>query len=145
MNFSDCLCCNNVSVTPTVMHTGNASAPKFISTKFHEPNNGSCTLSVEWSEAIVSCDGSVSQYVMSVTPPISDCQSGNCEIMTNRTHYNMTLTVDKTYTLTLRADTCSNTLQSENESVSISTHTGCSIILFCCYYNNIIYEFFYCD
>ena len=103
---------------------GSASAPMVISTKFYEYNNASCTLSVEWSEAIVSCAGSVSQYVLSINPPISDCWSGKCVILTNRTHYNMTLTVDKSYSLTLRADTCSNTLQSKSESISISTHAG---------------------
>ena len=41
-----------------------------------------CVVSVEWSEAIISCAGSVSQYVLSVTPPTSDCQSSpDCMVM----------------------------------------------------------------
>ena len=34
-----------------------------------------CVVNVEWSEAFVSCGSSVSQYVLSVTPPTSDCQT----------------------------------------------------------------------
>ena len=34
-----------------------------------------CVVNVEWSGAFVSCGGCLSQYVLSVTAPTSDCQS----------------------------------------------------------------------
>ena len=43
-----------------------------------------CVVNVEWSEALVSCGGSVSQYVLSVTPSTSDCQTVRSWIMAVR-------------------------------------------------------------
>ena len=83
-----------------------------------------CVVNVMWSEAFISCSGSVSQYVLSVTPPTSDCQSTSedCVLMTHHTHYDLTLTVNETYILTVRADTCSNTLTGNySEPLSINT------------------------
>ena len=66
-------------------------------------DNTACMVHVRWSEPFVSCGGSVSHYVLSVTPPTSDCQSesGNSgtEFMTNETQYNLTVTADQTYSL----------------------------------------------
>ena len=75
-----------------------------------------CVENVEWSEAFVSCGGSVSQYVLSVTPPTSDCQSSpDCEVMDgsssvyNRsgteTQYSLTVATQE-YDITVRAETC---------------------------------------
>ena len=67
-----------------------------------------CVLSVRWSEAVINCGGSVSQYVLSVTPPTPDCQSEQC-MMTADTLYDLTVTVDQTYILTVTAfDSCGN-------------------------------------
>ena len=65
-----------------------------------------CVLSVRWSEPVISCAGSVSQYVLSVTPPISDCQSGSedCVFMTDQTQYSLTVTASQIHSLTVRAD-----------------------------------------
>ena len=52
---------------------GNAYAPPFVSVTITEFSG--CTLRVEWSESLISCGGFVSQYVLTVTPPTSDCQS----------------------------------------------------------------------
>ena len=73
-------------------------------------------VTVEWSEPVISCNGSVSQYVLTVTP---DCGSEDCVFMTEDTQYSLTLTVDQTYSLTVRADTCRNT-QRGNDSDPIS-------------------------
>ena len=70
-------------------------------------------VSVEWSEAIISCAGSVSQYVLSVTPPTSDCRSGSnsCQLVTDSPRVDLTLTNNITYSLAVRADTCNNAIQ----------------------------------
>ena len=64
-------------------------------------DNTACMVNVSWSEPFVSCGGSVSHYVLSVTPPIPDCQSGSgdsgSEFMANETQYNLTLTTNQTY------------------------------------------------
>ena len=85
-------------------------------------------MNVVWSEPFISCSGSVSQYVLSVTPPTSECGSGSedCVLVTDQTHYDLTLTVDQTYNLTVRADTCTNTLTGDY-SDPLSINTGQSI------------------
>ena len=87
--------------------------PEFLSASISEPDVGvdECVLSVRWSEPVISCADSVSQYVLSVTPPTSDCQSGSedCVFMTNQTQYNLTVNASQTYNLTVRADdSCGN-------------------------------------
>ena len=48
----------------------------------------------------------MSQYVLSVTPPTPD-GSGDSEFSTNETQFNLTVSVNVTYTLTVRAnDSC---------------------------------------
>ena len=79
-------------------------------------------MTVEWSEPFISCAGSVSQYVLTVTPPTPDCGSEDCVFVTEETQYSLTLTVDQIYNLTVRADTCCNTQRggdSDNVSVLI--------------------------
>ena len=78
-----------------------------------------CVLSVRWSEAVISCGGSVSQYVLSVTPPTPDCQSGQC-VTTADTQYNLTVTVNQIYNITIRAeafDRCGNNQIGENRNI----------------------------
>ena len=61
-------------------------------------DNTACMVNVRWSEPFVSCGGSVSHYVLSVTPPTSDCQSDSgSAFMTNEMQYDLTLTVNQTY------------------------------------------------
>ena len=91
-------------------------------------------VSVEWSEAIVSCAGSVSQYVLSVTPPTSDCQSSpDCMVMDDssvitrpgtETQYSLTVS-SQNYDITVRADTCGGSLTGDNSSVyTVNLLTG---------------------
>ena len=85
-----------------------------------------CVVSVKWSEAIVSCGGSVSQYVLILTPPTSDCQSsGDCMVMGGssvittpgtQTQYSLTVT-SQDYDITVRADTCGGSLTGDSSSV----------------------------
>ena len=106
------------------------SAPEFLPASISQGDVGvdKCVVNVVWSEPFISCSGSVSQYVLSVTPPTSDCGSGSedCVLVTDQTHYDLTLTVDQTYNLTVRADTCSNT-HTGNYSDPLSINTGQSI------------------
>ena len=72
-------------------------------------------ISVEWSEAVIACEEP--QYVLSVTPPTSECQSGpeDCQLLTTNTRHNLTLSVGQNYRITLRlADfqACSTTSNS---------------------------------
>ena len=85
----------------------------------HDVTVNECVVTLEWNQPFISCNGSVSQYVLTVTPPTSDCQSGtgDCVLMTNQTQYNLTVTVDQMYNLTVRADTCRNMQMGENSSV----------------------------
>ena len=95
--------------------------PQFLAATVSEPDVGAdeCVLSVRWSEAVISCGGSVSQYVLSVTPPTPDCLSGQC-VMTTDTQYNLTVTVDQTYSLTVTAfDRCGNNQAGENSMTSV--------------------------
>ena len=81
-----------------------------------------CVVNVEWSEAFVSCGGSLSQYVLSVTPPTPDCQSesGNCSLTTNETQLNLTMSSNTSYSVTVRGDTCRNDVQGpESDSISL--------------------------
>ena len=85
--------------------------PQLLSTNISVPGDDGCVVTVEWSEPVISCGGSVSQYVLSVTPPTPDDQpgSGLSEFRTNETQFNLTVSVDETYTLTVRAsDRCGN-------------------------------------
>ena len=89
-----------------------------------------CVVSVEWSEAIVSCGGSVSQYVLTLTPPTSDCQSsGDCivrDVITTpgtQTQYSLTVT-SQDYDITIRADTCGGSLTGDTSSLYNINLTG---------------------
>ena len=92
-----------------------------------------CVVSVEWSEAVVSCGGSVSQYVLTLTPPTSDCQSsGDCMVMDGssvittpgtQTQYSLTVT-SQDYDITIRADTCGGSLTGDTSSLYNINLTG---------------------
>ena len=44
----------------------------------------------------------MSHYVLTVTPPTSDCQFGSeSEFMTTETHYDLTVTANQTYILNI--------------------------------------------
>ena len=70
----------------------------------------------------------MSQYVLTLTPPTSDCQSsGDCMVMNSssvittpgtQTQYTFTVNVNQS-DITVRADTCNNTLTGE-----IATNTA---------------------
>ena len=111
--------------------TDNASAPQVLSATVSESDecdDNGCEVTVEWSEPFISCAGSVSQYVLSVTPPTCDCPSSpNCVVMDGRAVYTLSgserqhnITVNRTmspeYGVTVRADTCDNTLTGEPSS-----------------------------
>ena len=95
--------------------------PQFLPAIISEHNVtvNECVVILEWNEPFISCAGSVSQYVLTVTPPTSDCQSGSgdCVLMTDQTQYNLTVTVDQMYNLTVRADTCRNMQIGEESSI----------------------------
>ena len=87
-----------------------------------------CVVNVEWSEAFVSCGGSLSQYVLSVTPPTPDCQaSPDCVIVTSssqytipgsETQYSLTVgTLD--YDITVRADVCDGSMTAESSVYNV--------------------------
>ena len=82
--------------------------PQLLSASILVPGDDGCVVTVEWSEPVISCGGSVSQYVLSVTPPTPDYQT-DPEFRTTETRFNLTVSVDVTYTLTVRAnDSCGN-------------------------------------
>ena len=70
-------------------------------------DNTACMVNVRWSEPFVSCEGSVSHYLLSVTPPTADCHSGSdnsgSEFMTNETPYDLTVIANQTYILNINS------------------------------------------
>ena len=77
----------------------------------------------------------MSQYVLTVTPPTSDCQSSpDCSLTTDgsssvvtvpgtQTAYSLSVT-SQNYDITLRADTCSGSLTGDTSSVYNVNLTG---------------------
>ena len=112
---------------------GTASAPPFLAVTVTELNEAGCTLDVSWSEPAIRCGGSVSQYVLTVTPPTSDCQSsGDCMVMDGSsvittpgtvTQYSLTVT-SQDYDITVRADTCGGSLTGDTSSLYNINLTG---------------------
>ena len=90
-----------ISILNCLFHyTDSVSAPQILSARVSESDvcdDNGCVVTVEWSEPFISCAGSVSQYVLSVTPPTSECQSGSgsraCMLMTDQTQYKLTLAI----------------------------------------------------
>ena len=79
-----------------------------------------CRLSLEWSEAVVSCAGSVT-YTLSATP----CLSGDCEVVGGRqaTETQITLSVDGSvgleYDFTVTAETCDGKVMNTGDLFSV--------------------------
>ena len=87
-------------------------------------DNTACMVNVRWSEPFVSCGGSVSHYVLSVTPPTSDCHSGSddseSEFMTTETHYDLTVTANQTYILNISVNnSCGDIGQAAEYTIDI--------------------------
>ena len=98
---------------------GSASAPPSLDVTVTEFTG--CTLRVEWSEPLISCGGSVSQYLLTVTPPTSDCQSSpDCSLTSSsvitvpgtQTTFTVSVTGNGTE-MSVRADTCRGSLTGE--------------------------------
>ena len=118
----------SLSVLHSICHMFTAGAlesPQFLSADVTGvgEDEDDWIVTVEWSEPVIRCAGSVSQYVLTVTPPTPDCGSEDCVFMTEKTQYNLTLTVDQTYNLTVRADTCRNTQTGDdNDPISLTIY-----------------------
>ena len=106
------------------------SEVQFVSVSERDVGERECVVNVEWSEAFVSCGGSVSQYVLSVTPPTSDCQSSpDCEVMDgsssvyNRsgteTQYSLTVATQE-YDITVSAEACAGSLTAESSVYTVN-------------------------
>ena len=73
-----------------------------------------CVVTVSWSEPVISCNGSISQYILTVSPNTTECQSGRCQVGRGEEKFekrqqNVTLTAEQMYLFNVRADTCKNT------------------------------------
>ena len=115
-----------------ILTAGALESPQFLSADVTGvgEDEDDWIVTVEWSEPVISCAGSVSQYVLTVTPPTPDCGSEDCVFMTEETQYSLTLTVDQTYSLTIRADTCPNTQTGDDsDPVSLTIYGEILIIL----------------
>ena len=114
------------------LYTGNASAPQILSATISELgmcDDDGCVVTVRWKEPFISCDGSVSQYVLTVTPPTCDCESSeDCMLMAdaavyfvpgNETQYDIAVNGNMSleYDVTVRADTCDNSLTGDQSPV----------------------------
>ena len=94
------------------------SSPRILSVGVSECGmcgGDGCSLTVVWSEVTVTCDGSVSGYVLTVTPPTSDCPdcvvvdgSSVYTLSGNETQYiiNVNGSQSLVYDMTVRAKTC---------------------------------------
>ena len=72
-------------------YAGNSPAPQILSATISELgvcDDDGCVVTVRWREPFISCDGSVSLYVLTVTPPTCDCESSeDCMLMDNAAVY----------------------------------------------------------
>ena len=92
-----------------------------------------CVVTVRWSDPVISCNGSTSRYVLTVSPPTTECPSGECEVGKESAGFeerekNVTLTVNRTYNLNVRADTCSNTQTGQESGTYTIDLEGWSIM-----------------
>ena len=94
-----------------IPHTGAIEeSPEFQSARvMRGEGEDEWVVRVEWSEVTVSCSGSVSQYVLCVTPLTPGGQSGEC-MTTDQTQFDLTVTSNMRYNLTIRADACDNSI-----------------------------------
>ena len=124
---------HGIKIATLCIHTAGAvESPQFLSADVTGvgEDEDDWIVTVEWSEPVISCAGSVSQYVLTVTPPTPDCGSEDCVFMTEETQYSLTLTVDQTYSLTVRADTCRNTQRGDDsDPISLTIYGEISALL----------------
>ena len=68
------------------------------------------TVTVQWNEVRDNCNGPVLQYILSVTPPTPNCQSGagDCIFITNQTSLSVTLSINEEYSFKVHGVTCGN-------------------------------------
>ena len=92
---------------------------------------------VEWSEVFHDCNGPVSQYLLCMTSLTSDgkSESEDCEreIMTDETHYDLTLIANMVYKLTVRGSVCGNITGPESDPEMIIIYSKaciCFLMLF---------------
>ena len=91
-----------------------------------------CRLSLEWSEAVISCGGSVT-YNLSATPCLS--VSGDCEVVggrqtTSTTETRITLSVDGSVGLeyNFTVSTCANTSPVYSVDLKVTGSSQCLTI-----------------
>ena len=134
IQLSQILLCNS-SINPPP-HTG--YPPQFQSAIVRLAGVGQdeWVVAVKWSKVIISsCSdtGYVPQYVLCVTTPASDGQSAatDCvhEFVTSETQYNLTLTSNIEYRLTVTVITCANLRLRGNPEIIVlkfsSSHISC--------------------
>ena len=86
---------------------------------------------VEWTEVFDGCNGSVSQYVLCLTPLTSEggSGSGDCTIIitTDQTWHELTLTANMRYSLTVRGVACGNISgpESDPEIICVNGNALC--------------------
>ena len=91
-------------------------------------------VSVKWSEAIVSCSGSVSQYVLCMTPLSSDGSSDEECVRTVETQHDLTVTSNMRYNLTIRADVCGgDVMENESDPETLFVKGELSFFIFNCW------------
>lgn len=102
--------------------TGPPSTPEILSISIIERDmgdSGECMVNVEWTEAMVSCGGSVSKYQVSVTPSVFNCESQSpdedCLLTSEETELNLILSGGNDYSLSVRPSvfSCSENLEGE--------------------------------
>ena len=98
---------------------GVAVPPRLIDDPLSETCDMYPELNVRWSDADISCGGSV-QYELSVTPPTNDCLSGSgdCTFNTTDTQMNLNVTVGEMYRVCVIAiDSCGNAQMQEPDCI----------------------------
>ena len=78
-------------------------------------NESGCVVTVSWSEPVISCNASITQYVLTVSPPTTECPSGSCVVGRREGRFetreqNISLSLEQIYIFIVRAYTCNNTL-----------------------------------
>lgn len=73
---------------------------------------------MRWSDPVIDCNSSPSQYVLTVSPNTTECQFGECVVRRGGEGFEereqrVTLAVNQMYYFTVRADVCSNTWAGE--------------------------------
>ena len=106
-----------------------------------------CVVTVSWSEPVISCKGSTSQYVLTVSPNTIECPSGSCEVGRGEERFekrelNVTLTVEQMYNFTVRADTCNNNQTGQDSEQFTIQMFGLVSVIFLQYIANVTHRTF---